>query len=302
MKIKQKNYLAFLNKKLKYDLMNYKFLKCNKLCTVEYLNMYLSKKRWLKKVKNKKITKTSIITPKKLLDRAESTKMYNKIYTKYYNKQKKVQDLITERWKNLQKNQKLKEDEDYKLIGKVKTYLSDWPFLEKKWLLPYKKWNYHKRVLFWNKRKLFTIKFANFLNYFNNERCLIYYKREYIYNKTEYSVVQINLTPNNISIVVTKANGDIRFWGTSGTKKFKGARKHTFYAIKSIARTMYYKILAKKIKNLKIVYRGRPNKIRLREVLRIFRQGAKWNKYDILAIIDMTPLPFNGCRKSKKRR
>ena len=102
--------------------------------------------------------------------------------------------------------------------------------------------------------------------------------------------------------MVTKANGDIRFWGTSGTKKFKGSRKHTFLAIKSVARTMYYSILRKKIKNLKIVYRGRPNKIRLREVLRIFRQGPKWNKYDILAIIDMSPLPFNGCKKSKKRR
>jgi small subunit ribosomal protein S11 len=102
--------------------------------------------------------------------------------------------------------------------------------------------------------------------------------------------------------VVTRANGDVWFWGTSGSKQFKGSRKHTLYAIKAVARSMYYRILSRKIKNLKIVYRGRPNKIRLHEVLGIFQMGAKWDKYDILSIIDMTPLPYNGCRKSKKRR
>ena len=50
---------------------------------------------------------------------------------------------------------------------------------------------------------------VNFLNYFNNELCFINYKKEYVYNRTDYAIVQINLTPNNISIVVTRANGDI---------------------------------------------------------------------------------------------
>ena len=53
-KVPQQKYIDFLNKKLKYDLMNYKFLKCNKLCTVEDLSYYLYKKKTRRNKNNNK--------------------------------------------------------------------------------------------------------------------------------------------------------------------------------------------------------------------------------------------------------
>ena len=153
---------------------------------------------------------------------------------------------------------------------------------------------------FSNKLRLY--KFFNFFNFFNNEKYLINFKKDYVYNKDNYSVVHISLTSNNISIIVTKPNGSIWFWATSGTKKYKGSRKHTLSAIKAVARFMFYKVLAKKIENIKITYKGQPTKLRLKSVLQIFQQGVQWNKYEILSMFDMNPLPYNGCKKSKKRR
>jgi len=64
------DYIKFLNKKLKYDLMGYKFLKCNMLCSVETLDVFIRKDRYsFSKKKSKKKKKYLKNHPKILLIR-----------------------------------------------------------------------------------------------------------------------------------------------------------------------------------------------------------------------------------------
>lgn len=164
-----------------------------------------------------------------------------------------------------------------------------------------KEWPRKVRKKFWKtKRKVFTKILKNF-NTFNSYRAMLHFKKNYKYTKN-YSIVHIRLTSNNIYIVVTKSSGHIRFWATSGLVKFKGSQKSSFVANLATARHIYKKIKFKKIKKIKIVFKGNSRKIRLRSILKLFNFGFKKRKYRILSFINLTPIPYNGCKKQKKRR
>jgi hypothetical protein len=140
--LKKKNYIAFLKRKLKYDLMRYKFLKCNRLCTVEDLGMYLYKKNRLFRKKSKKLKLkhkkvnliTKKLTPKKL---AKNQKYFNKVYTKVHKKHKQLYNL-NEKWSLLEKNEQLTQEEKFKFIGRYRHYIAAKEYTEKKFLRPYK--------------------------------------------------------------------------------------------------------------------------------------------------------------------
>ena len=269
----QKKYKKSSDKNFRYDLMNYKYLSCNKVRSVEKLSFYISKNTF------KKIS---------LINFESKSKKY------------KIKRYARTR-KKLRKKIKLRMRPKYaKHVGKhdKRLYWENVPFKKRTYL----RFTYPQRVRWWDNRRALRLKFVKYQNLFNNEMGLLNYNKTYVYNRSKCNIVHINLTPNNVTIVVTRANGNVVFWGTSGTLNYHGSRKHTFLAVKAVGISVYKEILRRKIRNLKIVYRGKRRKIRMRELISTFSYGAHRRKYKIFAVISMSPLPYNGCRNRKKRR
>lgn len=164
------------------------------------------------------------------------------------------------------------------------------------------KWKSVKRKKFWKTRYRVRKRLLKHLKHTVFSRCVMNYETKYKYNKKFYSVVHVRLTYNNIFIVVTKANGEVLFWATSGVLGFKGSKKHSFIANLAVARHIYNQIKLAKLKNVKLVFKGHLNRRRLRTILKLFNFGFKKKKIRILSVINLTPISYNGCRKQKKRR
>ncbi|MFH1005467.1 MAG: 30S ribosomal protein S11 [Bacteroidota bacterium] len=101
---------------------------------------------------------------------------------------------------------------------------------------------------------------------------------------------------NNIIISITNSRGQVIAWSSAGKMKFRGSKKNTPYAgmitAADCARTAYGLGLRKVKVYIKGPGAGRENAIRTLHM----------NKLEILEIIDLTPIPHNGCRPPKKRR
>ncbi|XCC45259.1 MAG: 30S ribosomal protein S11 [Candidatus Shikimatogenerans sp. Ttur] len=106
----------------------------------------------------------------------------------------------------------------------------------------------------------------------------------------------IRTTYNNIIITLTNKIGNVIMWCSSGKMKFKGGKKNTSYAGKKICEEILNKSIKLGLKKLDILVYG----IGVgKEVIikTIYDYGIK-----ILSIKDITPIPHNGCRPSKRRR
>ncbi len=101
---------------------------------------------------------------------------------------------------------------------------------------------------------------------------------------------------NNIIISITNSVGQVISWASAGKKGFKGSKKNTPYAAQmaaeDCARTAYDLGLRKVEVFVKGPGAGRESAIRT-----IQNAGI-----EVTSIIDVTPLPHNGCRPPKRRR
>ena len=109
-------------------------------------------------------------------------------------------------------------------------------------------------------------------------------------------VVHIHASYNNTIVSIADASGDIIAWSTAGSSGFKGARKSTPYAAQVAAEKAVEKVksygLEKVSVKIKGIGPGREQAIR----------GLYIGGLDITAIIDVTPVPHNGCRRRRVRR
>ncbi len=107
--------------------------------------------------------------------------------------------------------------------------------------------------------------------------------------------VYIQATYNNTLITLTNENGNVLAWSSAGSLGFKGPKKATPYAASKVAEHLIAKIENLGVKNLEIFVKriggGREAPIRF------FGE-----KYNIVSIKDITPIPHNGCRPKKPRR
>src|SRR3989344_7950952 len=101
---------------------------------------------------------------------------------------------------------------------------------------------------------------------------------------------------NNTIITVTDPNGNAIVWGTAGASGFKGARKATPYAATSAVETIAKKIKERGMNSIEIFVKG-PGPGR-DAAIRAFKGAG----LEITAIADLTPIPHNGPRPSKRRR
>ncbi|MCP5419195.1 MAG: 30S ribosomal protein S11 [Gammaproteobacteria bacterium] len=106
----------------------------------------------------------------------------------------------------------------------------------------------------------------------------------------------IHASFNNTIITITDRQGNALAWATAGGSGFRGSRKSTPFAAQVAAEKVSNVVKEFGLKNLEVNVKG-PGPGRESAVRALNAAGFK-----ILSIMDVTPIPHNGCRPPKKRR
>ena len=106
----------------------------------------------------------------------------------------------------------------------------------------------------------------------------------------------IKSTFNNTIVSITDPSGAVIAWASAGHVGFKGSRKSTPFAAQVAAEKAGRAALDYGVKSLEVRIKG-PGPGRESAVRSLNALG-----YKVLNIIDVTPIPHNGCRPPKKRR
>ena len=109
-------------------------------------------------------------------------------------------------------------------------------------------------------------------------------------------VAHIRSTFNNTVITITDPTGNTISWATAGTRGFKGSRKSTPFAAQLAAEDAAKKAIDNGMKQVSVLVKG-PGSGRESALRALQAAGLK-----ITVIRDVTPIPHNGCRPSKRRR
>ena len=109
-------------------------------------------------------------------------------------------------------------------------------------------------------------------------------------------MVHIQSTFNNTIVTVTDPAGNTVAWSSAGVKGFKGSRKSTPFAAQLVAEDAARKAMEHGMKSAGVVIKG-PGAGRESALRAIQTAGLK-----VTMIVDVTPIPHNGCRPPKRRR
>jgi small subunit ribosomal protein S11 len=109
-------------------------------------------------------------------------------------------------------------------------------------------------------------------------------------------IANIAATFNNTIVSITDQKGAVIAWSSAGKCNFRGSRKSTAYAAQVVAQDAARNAMAHGLKEVQIRVSGpglgRDSAIR----------GLQAIGLEISSIIDVTPVPHNGCRPRKRRR
>ncbi len=109
-------------------------------------------------------------------------------------------------------------------------------------------------------------------------------------------VAHVHASFNNTIITITDRQGNTLAWATAGGSGFRGSRKSTPFAAQVAAEKAGAVVKEFGMKNMDVMVKG-PGPGRESAVRALHAAGFKIN-----SISDVTPIPHNGCRPSKKRR
>ena len=109
-------------------------------------------------------------------------------------------------------------------------------------------------------------------------------------------IAHVHASFNNTIITLSDRQGNVLSWATSGGAGFRGSRKSTPFAAQVAAEAAGKTALEFGLKNLDVRIKG-PGPGRESSVRALNALG-----YKITNIVDVTPIPHNGCRPPKKRR
>jgi small subunit ribosomal protein S11 len=101
---------------------------------------------------------------------------------------------------------------------------------------------------------------------------------------------------NNIIISLTNKKGDVISWSSAGKMGFRGSKKNTPYAAQVAAEECSKVAFEAGLRKVKVYVKG-PGNGRESAIRSIHNGGI-----EVTEIIDVTPLPHNGCRPPKRRR
>ncbi len=101
---------------------------------------------------------------------------------------------------------------------------------------------------------------------------------------------------NNTIVSITDHKGQVIAWSTAGKCNFRGSRKSTAYAAQIVAQDAARNAMSHGLKDIVIRVSGpglgRDSAIRALQAIGL----------EITSIVDVTPIPHNGCRPRKRRR
>ena len=112
----------------------------------------------------------------------------------------------------------------------------------------------------------------------------------------EYGVAHIRSTFNNTIISIADDQGNVISWSSSGNIGFKGSRKSTPFAAGLAAEAAAKVAVDHGMKQVEVFVKG-PGAGREAAIRSLQAAGLEVNM-----IKDVTPIPHNGCRPSKRRR
>ncbi len=101
---------------------------------------------------------------------------------------------------------------------------------------------------------------------------------------------------NNIIISLTNKNGQVISWSSAGKMGFRGSKKNTPYAAQMAATDCGKVAFDLGLRKVKVYVKG-PGNGRESAIRSIHAAGI-----EVSEIVDITPMPHNGCRPPKRRR
>ena len=109
-------------------------------------------------------------------------------------------------------------------------------------------------------------------------------------------IAHVNASFNNTVISFTDKQGNVLSWASAGNCGFHGSRKSTPFAAQVAAEKAGNLAKGQGVKNIVILVKG-PGPGRDAAARSLYAAG-----FVISAIVDVTPIPHNGCRPRKRRR
>ncbi|RZJ69989.1 30S ribosomal protein S11 [Flavobacterium sp.] len=106
----------------------------------------------------------------------------------------------------------------------------------------------------------------------------------------------VSATFNNIIISLTNKKGEVISWSSAGKMGFRGSKKNTPYAAQMAAEDCSKVAIEAGLKKVKVYVKG-PGNGRESAIRTLHNSGI-----EVTEIIDVTPMPHNGCRPPKRRR
>jgi len=106
----------------------------------------------------------------------------------------------------------------------------------------------------------------------------------------------ISATFNNIIISLTNHNGEVISWASAGKMGFRGSKKNTPYAAQMAAGDAAKAAHEAGLRRVKVYIKG-PGAGRESAIRTLHNSGI-----EVTEIMDVTPMPHNGCRPPKRRR
>jgi small subunit ribosomal protein S11 len=110
------------------------------------------------------------------------------------------------------------------------------------------------------------------------------------------AIVHVQASFNNTVVTITDRQGNALSWATAGGAGFRGSRKSTPFAAQVAAEKAGRAAQEYGVKTLEVRIKG-PGPGRESAVRSLNALGMK-----VTNIIDVTPIPHNGCRPPKRRR
>ena len=111
-----------------------------------------------------------------------------------------------------------------------------------------------------------------------------------------YGQAHVSSTFNNVIVTLTNSEGQVISWSSAGKMGFRGSKKNTPYAAQTAAEDCAKVAFDMGLRKVKAYVKG-PGAGRESAIRTINGAGI-----EVTEIVDVTPLPHNGCRPKGRRR
>ncbi len=111
-----------------------------------------------------------------------------------------------------------------------------------------------------------------------------------------FGEAHINASFNNIIVSLNNNKGEVISWSSAGKMGFRGSKKNTPYAAQLAAEDAAKVAQEAGLRKVKVFVKGPGNG--RESAIRTLHNGG----IEVTEIVDVTPMPHNGCRPPKRRR